>query len=437
VATSKKLKDLEGQKEIIKMTNFTTLKNGVQKFMVEVENDFSQAQNILDLASVTENFDSEYAFNERVQFSGVGTYAIMVERKDDFERFMDKLEDEKNHRRSEFFQNRRDIQNLFYDDKITREEAIEQLETLEREYYNNAQDDCDCKKCSFEISFDEWKNGKMRNGAKVGKSLGKAKFSKELLDFYSQQIKTEKKVYITISGNVQFIAGMSNFAEEDSWDGYNGTSCQDTRHDMNYCIQLGGALHDNKLFIAMLHEDLEDLEDMQDKLLARSLMRYVIIDGVPCLVPSTYYGNNETKSLLHYGLKQLAEVEVYSRDVREGERELIQERVNGAFEYHNYDEIYVCETFEDYVDVTCPMCDGDETITRYTNNDTEVEVTCPCCSGGGTIEASYYVDIDEWIEVEVEEEILPYTDDYNHNGYTMSIRVNVNEVKRLRSSLEA
>jgi hypothetical protein len=414
------------------MTNFTTLKNGVQKFMVEVENDFSQAQNILDLASATENFDSEYAYNVRKDFDGVGTYAITVERKEDFQRFMNKLEDEKNHKWKEYQQERKTVTDLYYDDKITREEAIEQLNKIEASY--NAS--CDCKKCQFNITFDEWKEGKMSNGAKVGKTLGKNKFSKELLDFYSQQIKTEKTVYLTISGNVQFIAGMSNFAEEDSWDGYGGTSCQDTRHDQNYCIQLGGALHDNKLFIAMLHEDLEDLEDMQDKLKARAIMRYVTIDGVPCLVPSQYYGNNETKDLLHYALSQLSEVEVYSRDVREGNRDLVQERTNGYFEYNNHDEIYVCETFEDEVEVECPMCDGDETITRYTNNDTEVEVQCPCCSGSGTIYASYYVDIDEWIEVEVEEQLLPYADDYNHNGYNMMIRVNTDLIRSLREENE-
>jgi hypothetical protein len=416
------------------MTNFTTLKNGVQKFMVEVENDFSQAQDILDLASATENFDSEYAYNVRKDFDGVGTYAIKVERKDDFSRFLSKLSEEKNHVRNEYFETRNAISNKFYNDEITREEAIEQLNKVDEAYNNREQ--CECKKCQFSITFEEWKTGKMSSGAKVGKTLGKAKFSKELLDFYSQQIKTEKQVFLTISGNVQFIAGMSNFAEEDSWDGYNGTSCQDTRHDMNYCIQLGGALHDNKLFVAMLHDSIEDLENMQDKLKARVIMRYITIDNKPCLVPSQYYGNNETKDLLHYALSQLSEVEVYSRDVREGERELIQERVNGAFEYNVHDEIYVCETFEDEVEVECPMCDGDETITRYTNNDTEVEVQCPCCSGSGTIYASYYVDIDEWIEVEVEEEILPYTDDYSHNGYNMNMRVNVNEIRSLREENE-
>lgn len=137
---------------------------------------------------------------------------------------------------------------------------------------------------------------------KLGKKLQKEGFPQSVLDFYGTQIKTEKTVYFTITDRVQDVVGMSNYAEMDSWQGYNGTSCQDTRHNVSYNICLIGAIADNNLLIGQLHYKLEDVEDMQDKLKARILMRAWQIDyngkkhnfckGVKA------YGNDTTRSEL-------------------------------------------------------------------------------------------------------------------------------------------
>jgi hypothetical protein len=439
------IRSLDALKSILKNTRWFyimeklfTLKNGVQMFSTGLENNFDLAQEILDLGTATENIDAHYAYNERVSFAGVGTYEIKVERREDFERFEEMLDKEKSEEKMKLWTERRreamEIVLKFEDGIITREEETTLINEI-HERYNKMF--ASCKKGSFEVTFEEWKEGKTTKGMKLGKALGKAKFSKELLDFYSQQIRTEKSVYLTISDHVQNIAGMSNFFEEGSTNFYGGTSCQDTRLDTGMSISLGGSLWDNKLFVGMLHENMEDVHDMQDKLLARVVLRYVHIDGSPCLIPSQYYGNNETMSALHYALNQLSEMEIYSEDVRDGDLERVKERTNGYLEIHQFEDIYFCETFEDEVEVQCPMCYGDETVTRYNSCDNEIEVSCPCCSGSGVIHASYYIDIDEWVEVETEQEIAPYADDYTHCGSFMTIRVNEDLIKEKRRAIRA
>ena len=152
------------------------------------------------------------------------------------------------------------------------------------------------------ITFENWKGGRINSGMKLGKKLQKEGFPQSVLDFYGTQIKTEKVVYFTITDRVQDVVGMSNYAKRGSWQGYNGTSCQDTRHDASYNICLIGAIADNNLLIGQLHYKLEDVEDMQDQLKARILMRawgidyngkkYHFCKGVKA------YGNDTTKSEL-------------------------------------------------------------------------------------------------------------------------------------------
>lgn len=163
---------------------------------------------------------------------------------------------------------------------------------------------------------EEWKSGKISEGnrvSKIGKYLRKKMFSQDLIDFYSAQSKKSGKYYVTISDLPQHIVGMSYYAELDSWDGWNGTSCMDTRHDGSYCTALLGSLGDKTSYVAMLHANLSDLDNLENKLLARVLLREVEVDGTLCLVPTRYYGNNDTKNILGDAMKHIqAEEEIYS-----------------------------------------------------------------------------------------------------------------------------
>jgi hypothetical protein len=412
------------------MEKMFTLKNGVEVFALEVENDFQEAQEILDLGSATENIDAEYAYEDRFDFEGLGSYKITVQRLEDFARFENMIAQEKNHFWKEIQAKKDNVYTFFREGKMSREEAIAYMDKLSNQYNEG----CSCKVCKFNISFEEWKNGKMENGAKVGKSLKKAGFKQEIIDFYSAQVKTEKSVFLTISDRVQHIAGMSNYFAPNSTNFYGGTSCQDTRLDTSMSIGLGGSLHDDKLFIAMLHDSLEDLEDMTDKLKARVMMRYITLEnGEAVLVPSKYYGNNETMSLLDNALGQLVEVGIFNRDVRDGlNAEYHREKANGYFYMNVYDEILISETIDEYVSCECPMCEGSGEYEVYSNAmDKHVEVECPLCKGNGEYEVNIYEDIEEWVEVEEETSVEPYVDDYNHLGYSISILVDKSKIMEL------
>jgi hypothetical protein len=417
------------------MTNLKKiLDNGVEMFELEVENDFGEAQHILDHNMHTQNIDAEYAYEDRVSNDFEGTYKTKIQRLIDYKRFISLMDDEQDHIRREVSKNRNKIYNNWQRGLSTRMEAIELMARQDKKLNI----DCKCKVCSFNLSIDEWKSGKMSSGAKVGKSLRKAGFSQTLIDFYSQQVKTEKEIYITVASQAQFIAGMSYYCEMDSWDGYNGSSCQDPRHgDDAYPIKLGGALHDDKLFIGMLHEEIEDLKDMENKLLARTLFRLIHVDDKPALIATYYYGNNETKDLLHGALSQLKEVDIYSKDIRGGNVEIIKENANGAFNMVTVDDVHIYIDEWETVEVECPACGGDGEIEVYSNLcDCDIEIECPACHGSGEIEEEIHVHVDEWKEVEGEREVLPYDEAYTHYGSYIDMIVDVNKIREYREEQE-
>ena len=290
-----------------KMEKMTTLKNGVKFYDMIVDNDIFEAQEILDINEYTQNIDAENAYNERVEFSGIGSYVVKVARTNDFQRFMRHLKDDlhcviKNNLLDEVYEKKRawkrKVQRFysrgFYPNVEIAGKFYDKLNNLQPEK-------CTCNKCSFRLpTMQEWLTGKYqeteKRQQKLGKYMRKIGVSQEVIDFYSQQVKTEREVVLTVSPYAQHVAGMSYYCEAGSWNGFNGTSCQDVRHSReDYPMRLGGSLHDNKLFMGMLHNSVEDLEDFNDKMLARVIFRYITIDGVGCLVATQYYGNNETK----------------------------------------------------------------------------------------------------------------------------------------------
>ena len=255
----------------------------VKVHTLETKNDFWGADEMLSLSDYTEDYESAEYYRERSEMAKkfVATYEIQIDRIADYERFKQVCYSAIcDHRYDEFWRADRGSEEA--------QSIIEERQKMEQFYHS--------------VTFENWKGGRIDNGMKLGKKLQKEGFPQSVLDFYGTQIKTEKTVFFTITDRVQDIIGMSNYAKVGSWQGYNGTSCQDTRHDASYNICLIGAIADSNLLIGQLHYQLEDVHDMRDQLKARILMRawqiqynsktHSICKGVKA------YGNDTTKSEL-------------------------------------------------------------------------------------------------------------------------------------------
>lgn len=415
---------MEEGNEMVEMEEMKTLKNGVQFFPLMVEEDFEEAQRILDSSYVTDMIDAESAYNERVHFEGLGSYKVKVERKEDYERFSSKLRREKNHFINEMIRKKSKLNDFYRKGLLTYDETILKMDEISAVIDKG----CSCKLCSFELSFEEWKSGKMSNGAKVGKSLRKVGFSQEIIDFYSLQTKEEKELFFTITDTPQHVVGMSYYSDM-TWNQYNKSSCQDPKHDYEDCIMLAGSLNDNKLFIGFLHDSMEDLEDMDEKALARTILRYVTIDDKPCLVSTTYYGNNDSMDAMNQVIEKLGEMEVYPKEYRTGD--FITESANGFYTLSTWDEVHICEEREEEVEVECPMCSGSgryEVEINYRDH----SVDCPACSGSGELTSYVYIDVNEYVEVEHEQNIEPYVEGYTHYGSYINMQVDLERVREER-----
>lgn len=417
---------------MITIQNIETVLSAINKVefypMKSKESDFSEAQRILEISHKTENIDAESAYNERVPFEGLGTYEVKVESKGDYIDFKDKL----------VGINCIDVfREKWAKDKIS---DTEYYEGREKKY------NCKCEKCTLrgKLTFEHWKTGVFtyseynkylkadrEKSIKLGKYMTKIGVPQEIIDFYSAQVKDEKTIYLTISDKAEHIAGMAYYSDRE-WDGYNGTSCQDVRwsygneEDGEGVIQLAGSLHDDKLFIAFTHDSLDDLEDMEEKMLARTILRYMTVDGVGGLFATSYYGNNNSKDALHKGLAQLAHVNVFNQDITDDGIEVV-EPTNGFYNMYSNNEVYVCETVEHEMENECPTCDG-YGHAEYEGHRHE----CLTCEGNGMIYSYFSKDIEEWIEVEVDLNIEPYAEGYSHFGERVRMNINIQAVERIR-----
>jgi hypothetical protein len=361
----------------------------VIKHDLEIDNNFTLADEILEYSEYTEMYSSRSYYNERIKNNFIGTYEIAIERVEDYEKF---------------------IQTLATD-------ALNKNINID-----------------FSISFDEWKKGYIEDGKrqiKIGKFLKKKGFSSYVLDFYSQQIKTEKTLYLTISDRVQHITGMS-FYSNYKWDGMGNSSCQDTRHNHEENIKLLGSLHDNKLLIAFLHESLDDIEKMEYDhdckiMLARVMCRIIHVNGKQFLISTNKYGNNETKDLLEKALRQLNQFNIYTTaQMREGTNyDWHKEDANGYAEIQKEDTAIIRIEDDYLISCECPVCNGSgvyEVETEYCG--IYIDVDCPACGGSGTYETYVWIDIDEYKDVDVYEEVYPYNECYEHCGNYISIKIN-------------
>lgn len=341
----------------------------------------------------------------------------------------------------ELREKRKAVVNFYHRGLANIDETVAQIDVIDSEKHNlvyENSDSCDCKFCKFSITMEEWKTGKMSNGAKVGKSMRKAGVSQRIIDFYSLQTKEEKEVYLTISDLPQHIVGMSYYCEMGEWDGMGGSSCQDTRHDdEHYPIQLGGSLHDKKLFIGMMHDKLEDLEDMEEKLVARTMFRYVTVDGKPTLIATTLYGNNDTKDLLKNALNSLEEQDIYYSTAWDGnwrvKEDVREDGTGGSFEMVVSEDVYIYETIEEDVTVDCPLCNGNGEYEVYSDRiERHVEVDCPACGGSGSVETMVSIDVDTYVTVEDTAPIKPYAEKYSHCGHYVEMNINTVEIAKSR-----
>jgi len=450
-AKNNDIKNTKGENEEMTYSIEKTLKNGVNKYSLNIDNDFNEAQSMLDHNETTSDIDAYSAYNERVDNDFVGTYSVKVDRKSDYDRFIRMLDGDVYRKKQE---HRKDVDVEGFEER--RKKIYAEYESLDadgrfekRKFYQeelnkiSVEEDkardaswCECDACNFRRPrYEEWKTGKYykteKSVIKLGKLLGKNKYGQEIVDFYSTQVKTEREVFLTISDRVQHIAGMSFYSPMD-WDGMNGSSCQDPKNGGEYCLTLGGALHDDKLFTAMLHYSHDDIEDMEEKLRARVLMRYMTIDGEACLLPTVYYGNNETKSLLHCAMEQLHEMDIYDKSILDG-RDRVCEDANGGFEMMVTDEIYIEREYEEERTVDCPACDGSGKMEVYSDKwDRYVNVDCPACDGSGEVETTVMVYIDEYVTVEDEMSVKPYVEAYTHSGHSVTMYIDKDKLDDIR-----
>lgn len=368
------------------LENNNTLKGGdnmdINKIALEVENDFYEGDMILESGDVTYQYTTRSYWNNKIENNFLGSYPVTVERLEDYENF---------------------IQVLVSD-------------SME----NNV-------KIDFSLSFNEWKQGKKKidekRELKLNKFLNKKGFSQYVLDYFSQQIRTEKTVFLTVSDRVQHITGMSYYSTMD-WTSMSGSSCQDPRNEYEECTRLLGSLHDDKMLIVFMHEKLDDLEDLEEKMLARSIGRIIHLDGQQYLITTKNYGSMENKDIFENSVRKLNDFNIFTMKQMETlNSEPHSESANGSVEIEEEDEVNIYTTIDEYVSCECPMCDGSGEYTVYTRNDREVEVDCPACNGSGEYEVNVYIDIDEYVTVSDVEEVLPYNENYSHRGNKIVIRI--------------
>jgi hypothetical protein len=422
------------------MTIVKEFTGGIKFYGELTQPDFGFAEDIMSRGEKTAGFDVYDAYSVRVHNEFCGTYSVQVQRTDDYYRFINKMDMEKN----EVYNIHRNIRNerrevtmdmvlrgeITYDQRDIWNDAIE---AVYLDDLNNALEHD--KKANFRVpEFEEWQANryeKKGNAIKLTKAMSKAGFSTEFIDYYTASIRTEKELYLTITDRPQFIAGMSELS--DGW-----RSCQSTSGGGELAQCLAGSLHDDKLFIAMLHESLEDLEDrnMEGKLIARTCMRWVEVEGSPILVATDYYGYNEGRGMLDKALKQLRPFGLFDRNVvteYEPESQMMIEPANGDY-YYDYEYEKEVEIYEEYeVTATCPMCEGSGHHTHETEDWEEYDVTCPCCEGDG--ELTFEKTVDEIVYITIYSsttEFRTYDERYDHQGYQVEIWVDLEAVREAR-----
>ncbi|ALA07299.1 hypothetical protein SECTIM467_175 [Brevibacillus phage SecTim467] len=198
------------------------------------------------------------------------------------------------------------------------------------------------------------------------------------------------------------VAGMSYYSSKNhggsSWQGHNGTSCQDPsrthRHDL--INHLPASLSENTLAIAWLAKR-ENNDIWHPVYEARANIRLI-----PCknknlfLICSAYFTNPTASSILIEGLKnQYPEMMIYAPDVQVYGVDVMDIEVtidSVEYEGQNVCECYACSGTGE-VEIDCPSCNGlgDECreceecggYGSVCSEDGEEKDTCSYCHGEG------------------------------------------------------
>lgn len=373
--------------DLSKLKSYTqveqVLSNGVIVHSLDVNPDYDNCQEIMSHNVYTEKVCPYDAYNQRKPIDQIATYEINLTNEEDYDSFLDVLA---------------------LDENVNKD---------------------------FCPTYKEWVTGKTSKGVRLGKALVKNGCSKDTIDFYAMQVKEERKVYITISDLPQHIVGMS-YNNDGTWD-----SCQNPiayQYDDDYALKLAGALHDDKLYIAMMHANHEDVEDIEGSVMARTLLRLVNIDGNDCLISTDYYGTHDNCSHLGKAMNMLNELDIYGNDVIDEDKgTVVYELANGAYAYEMTEEQHIAEVIEETIDIDCPHCQGSSKIDVYSSlMEKDVSVDCPMCSGSGKYETYVYHEIDEYVELVDTVSTLPYAEMYEHLEGTIKIMLDLVKIRKIR-----
>ena len=259
----------------------------------------------------------------------------------------------------------------------------------------------------YTITLEEWKQRKLANGQKLGKYLKKLGFPKEVLDYDGSLERVDGKRYGLILNPCPWAkAGMSSLARKGSWNGFNGTSCQDIRnHDGEYPKHVLGSIVNDYYTIQMIElkdgdvvTDFNSYEAMVDRLEAR--VNAWNFDG-RLRTQDIFYGSSRTKQIMQDLINQLAEAGL---DIQIGEYGCEDSLSLEEFIITIEEAITVC--VDDYYTITCPACCGRGTVDEWDKDDNRHTCECPACCGSGEYEI--YIEAKGEEEIEREVGVLPY-----------------------------
>nr|DAX84068.1 MAG TPA: hypothetical protein [Caudoviricetes sp.] len=194
----------------------------------------------------------------------------------------------------------------------------------------------------IELQLDEWMNRRTSNGRKLGKQLKALGFEQYVLDYDGsfERVNLNERYGLIFNPCVWSRAGMSSLAKLGTWNGFNGSSCQDIRHDdCSYVWSVLGSLVNEYFTVQLVRlnegeklEELNTYESMKDRLLARS-NAFIAGDGTIFL--NGVYGNNATTKIFGELVDQLNQdglriADVY--DVGYNNSRKVAERVYQVFE---------------------------------------------------------------------------------------------------------
>lgn len=224
-------------------------------------NDYDSANEVFGFCSTLEGLDSADYYNERKHMEKFfKRFTVSIENDEEYMDFRDKLADEYKRIDSEISELQSD-----YRLKKMNNEDEKTLELLGNQIEKSGKNLRILLDIIRNLDANLWGSNMTHKGARLNKSLKKCGVSQSFLDWSSTQEKSKQIVQITFNPTVQAVAGMSNFARSRSWNGHNGTSCQDTRHSETYTRSLVGAIADNTMYSIQMNY-LEDNDYLNDSI---------------------------------------------------------------------------------------------------------------------------------------------------------------------------